>query len=105
MSEVKRQPPPTEEDKTLLDRIVKDALGQQARGEFLGAMVRGVRGDEPHYGHAIVVTDPNFAKITDDTELDEYYTRLAVVSSKITNVIGVAGNVTLDITPLCRPEA
>ena len=92
-----RQPDPTEEDKLLLDEIVKRGLGEQAVGRFFGAMVKGVKGDEAHYGHAVIVSDPNYRNYKDN--LEEYYDRLALVAKEIGNNIEVAGNVILDLTP------
>lgn len=91
-----RQPDPTENDEQLLDSIVKHHLGEQATGQFVGAMARGVKGDNPHYGHAVVITDPGISDYREDSTT--YYERVANAAIEIGNRVTVAGNVTLDIT-------
>lgn len=90
-----RQPDPTDADRSLVDSLVKQGLGDQATGLFLGAMAKGVRGDNAHYGHAIVIIDPEFAERAD---LAAYYERVALVATEIGNRVTIAGNVTLDVT-------
>lgn len=93
---LKRQPEPTIEDELLLDRIVKTHLGEQATGEFFGAMSRGVRGDEGHYGHSVIIVDPDMSeRFRRDPE--GYPELLATMSTAITNEIRVAGNVVLGL--------
>lgn len=93
---LKRQPKPTSEDRLLLDKIVKTHLGERATGKFFGPMSRGVRGDEGHYGHSVLVVDPDIAeRFRQDPE--GYPDRLATMSTTITNEIRVAGNVVLGL--------
>lgn len=93
---LKRQPDPASEDEALLDRIVKTHLGERATGKFFGVMSRGVRGDEGHYGHAVLVVDPDIAERF-QRDPEGYPDRLATMSTTITNEIRVAGNVVLGI--------
>lgn len=93
---LKRQPDPTPEDKALLDQIVKTHLGENATGSFFGVMSRGVRGDEGHYGHSVIIVDPDMSeRFKQDPE--GYPDRLATMSTTITNEIKVAGNVIIQL--------
>lgn len=96
LEKLKRQPKPTSEDRLLLDQIVKTHLGEQATGIFFGVMSRGVRGDEGHYGHSVLVVDPDIAEQFQQ-DPDGYPDRLATMSTAITNEIKVAGNVVLGL--------
>lgn len=93
---LKRQPDPTPEDRVFLNEIVQSHLGERATGEFFGVMSRGVRGDEGHYGHAVLVVDPDIAERFSQDPVG-YPDHLATMSTTITNQIKVAGNVIIDL--------
>lgn len=93
---LKRQPEPTEQDQLLLDQIVASNLGERATGSFFGVMSRGIRGDEGHYGHSVIIVDPDMIeRFQQDPE--GYPERLATMSTAITNEITVAGNVIIEL--------
>jgi hypothetical protein len=91
-------PDPSEEDKEQIAKIVRDGLGKQVEGSFIGAMAKGQHGDAAFYGHAVVIDDPEITNYKDD--FDAYYARVGVVARSIGNSSLVAGNVVLDITRL-----
>lgn len=88
---------PNLRDSLKLDLIVKEELGPWATGQYLGVRAKGERGDQAHYGNAIVITD--LAAIDEATgEIDAE--RIERVVHRITGEIAIAGNVTLDMTAL-----
>lgn len=90
-------PDPTDADRALLVEIAHNTLGSDCTAEFLGVRVKGIKGDEAHYGHAIILTIP-------PGSYDQLVARFDNFTHEVHGRIVCAGNVVVDVLAASAPR-